>query len=354
MTDTNPSDKASLQHFRRHNLRIGELLLLVKYQVLQRQHIKIILAEQKISNKKVGEILVEKKLISSEDLKTALAVQHTANGRLQKIIQLCSAIISNSYIPVFFSKTIYQGAGKGWCVPFLHCYACPLAVGSCPIGTLQHFAAIKMIPYYVLGYIGLIGITIGRWVCGWLCPFGYLQDLMYNIKSKKFKIPVKLTYLKYIFLAVLVFILPYFTGIKWFSALCPNGALIAGIPWVGWNPINPLTGLPTIAQGMVNWFYWLKIGILVFFLMWFILAKRPFCRTACPFGAVLAPFNHISMLRLHIDKINCNECNVCKEICPVDISVFKDPNAAECIRCMRCTACPSVRMKYPLQKGGDY
>jgi ferredoxin-type protein NapH len=260
----------------------------------------------------------------------------------QRISQTASTIVSNSFIGVFFTKTMYNGFSKGICVPFLHCFTCPLAVSSCPIGALQYFAITRTFPFYVLGYIGIIGLSVGRGVCGWLCPFGLLQDVMFKIKSIKFSIPKTAHYLKYVFLVVLVLIVPYYTGVKWFSQLCPNGALTAGIPWVMWNPINPQTGIPTIAKESINGFFVIKMGILLFFLIWFILAKRPFCRTSCPFGAILALFNKISFLQLRVDH-TCIKCNACKKICPMDIAIYHNVTSPECIRCLRCTACPSVK-----------
>ncbi|MFH1941436.1 MAG: hypothetical protein ABIL68_04970 [bacterium] len=77
-------------------------------------------------------------------------------------------ILANSYYKVIATKTIYDGPLKAGCVPFLNCHACPFAVSSCPIGMLQHFAAIRKLPFLLLGFLGVIGITFGRAACGWL------------------------------------------------------------------------------------------------------------------------------------------------------------------------------------------
>ncbi|OVE80514.1 hypothetical protein BVY01_00060, partial [bacterium I07] len=112
-------------------------------------------------------------------------------------------IFANGYFKVISTKMIYDGPLKSGCVPFLNCHACPTALMSCPIGMLQHFAAIKKWPFLLIGFLGIIGTTVGRSACGWLCPFGYVQDLMYKIKSRKFSIPKPLTNMKYVSLAVL-------------------------------------------------------------------------------------------------------------------------------------------------------
>lgn len=271
-------------------------------------------------------------------------------SRTRQLMQLASSVLSNSYIGVLTTRNISTGPLKGVCVPFLNCYACPSAVFSCPIGTLQHFMAIRAIPYYLIGFIVLVGLTIGRMACGWLCPFGLVQDMMYKIPSPKMKIPSYLKYLKYVVLIVLVIIVPYFTADCVFSKLCPAGTLIAGVPWALWNPVRPETGQNVFSSGFGVMFF-LSMSILIIFLIFFVLTKRPFCRTTCPMGAILALFNRYSMVRLEVDK-GCDGCNICQDICPVDINVSLDGNSGECIRCLECTRCNHVKVctPFPLQK----
>ncbi len=103
-------------------------------------------------------------------------------------IQLGAAIASNPFLCNFFQGKIYRGKLKGLCVPGLNCYSCPAAAASCPIGSLQavigsskfHFA------YYVTGILILIGVLLGRVVCGFLCPFGWFQELLHKIPTRKF------------------------------------------------------------------------------------------------------------------------------------------------------------------------
>ncbi|MBU0952641.1 MAG: 4Fe-4S binding protein [Elusimicrobia bacterium] len=331
------------QQDRRKRSRIGDVFVLDK--IVSKERMREVLQEQRNTKKKLGKILLEKGYVTKEELKDVVAKQNLANGYWQKIVQTLSFIFTNSYVKTVTEKSIYVGQGKGFCLPFLHCYACPASVASCPIGNLQHFSAIRSIPYYTLGFIGLVGMTTGRLACGWLCPFGFLQDLMFKIKSKKIRIPTFYKYFKYFFLVAFVFVLPYITGIKWFSQICPNGGLIAGIPWVLWNPISPVTGDPTIPAGSVNLFFWLKMAILLFFLVMFVMSKRPFCRIMCPMGAMLSLFNRVSLMNMEVSQTTCGTCNLCREVCPVDIKIYDDPKSMECIRCLHCTACPSVKFK---------
>ncbi|HUV49765.1 MAG TPA: 4Fe-4S binding protein [Anaerolineae bacterium] len=271
-------------------------------------------------------------------------------SKFRRSTQFLSAIIVNSFFGSFVIKTINANALKGICVPFLNCYACPTALFSCPIGTLQHFMAIHAIPYYLLGFIGLIGLSVGRMACGWLCPFGLLQDLIYKIKTPKHGIPSRLSYLKYLVLIMLVIVIPYITGDLWFSKLCPAGTLMGGLAWTVWDPVNAATGLPVLPDGPGVIFY-VALVILIGFLIWFVLSKRPFCRVVCPMGAIFSLFNRYSIIHLDVSQ-NCDGCNVCEVKCPMDLNVSIDFDSGDCIRCLECTKCGHVKLVTPFSKYG--
>ena len=130
----------------------------------------------------------------------------------RKIVQLYFALLFNANIRGFVSGNIYQGNTKKMCVPGINCSSCPGAVGACPLGSLQgSFSADRSTLYYVGGILLLYCILFGRLICGWLCPFGLIQELLYKIKTPKLKkSPVTriLSYLKYVILVFFVFIVP--------------------------------------------------------------------------------------------------------------------------------------------------
>ncbi|MEG0663367.1 MAG: 4Fe-4S binding protein, partial [Anaerovoracaceae bacterium] len=161
--------------------------------------------------------------------------------RIRLLVQLLVAAVSNGYYVGFASGKIFQGSSKAFCVPGLNCYSCPGALGACPIGALQAVANTRnfTIPFYVLGTLMIFGALLGRVVCGWLCPFGLIQDLLHKIpfprKIKTFKWDKGLRYVKYGILLFLVILLPMFVvndygqGVPWFCEyLCPSGTLMAG------------------------------------------------------------------------------------------------------------------------------
>ncbi len=266
----------------------------------------------------------------------------------RRITQALAALAINPYFSYFSSRAIYQGGLKKVCIPGLNCYACPLTVFSCPIGSLQHSfrllsgrlsgakeQVVKGLSalMYVLGSVGLVGTVVGRMPCGWICPFGLLQDLLYKIPVPKMELPRLIRRGRYLVLVALVIVAPLFTGVSWFSRLCPVGSLEGGVVL---KLAPPTGGLPT-----AGWFFWFKVAILVGFLVWFMFSKRPFCRAACPLGAVLGLCNPLSFYRLEVDEDRCDACGKCRRVCPVDIDIFADPDSPECIRCLECRrACP--------------
>lgn len=114
--------------------------------------------------------------------------KYTASNQLAKFrgwIQAGATLLTNIHLPNFFKGEIYQGKGKAVCVPGLNCYSCPAASGACPIGSFQAVVGSSKykFSYYITGFLILLGVLLGRFVCGFLCPFGWLQDLLHKSYS---------------------------------------------------------------------------------------------------------------------------------------------------------------------------
>jgi ferredoxin-type protein NapH len=249
----------------------------------------------------------------------------------QRLSQLCSLILYNAYLAGFIGGTIYQGRLKLIPCPGFNCHSCPGALFVCPIGALQHFAAYGSyyISLYIIGFLGLLGAVFGRFICGWACPFGLLQDLLNKLPVKKISIPRRLEYLRYVVLVGIVFIVAAVTRQPWFcKLLCPAGTLEAGIP---------LMLLNEHVRAMIGPLFMVKMAILLVFLVWMAMAKRPFCRVVCPLGAIYGLCNHVSIFKLKFNKRACVYDASCAPACPVDHRMYRDdPNASRCIRCLRC------------------
>lgn len=260
-------------------------------------------------------------------------------SKFRRFFLYLSALAINSYFKgVLIGQAIYQGAFKRFPAPALNCYSCPLARFACPIGSFQHFLTLRQVPYFLLGFFGFISMTVGRIPCGWFCPFGMIQELLYKIPSYKFRLPKWVSYIKYVVLLVFAIIIPLLVLEPWFCKICPAGTLEAGIPLLSWNPAKSLGS--SLFDILTTHFY-IKYGFLILLISLFITTKRPFCRMVCPLGAIFSLFNRFSYLQMYVDKGKCTGCGICYSVCPMEIKIYENPRHIDCIRCMKCyNACP--------------
>ncbi|MCL2357556.1 MAG: 4Fe-4S binding protein [Defluviitaleaceae bacterium] len=246
------------------------------------------------------------------------------------LIQLGFFLLQNPFLHNFFSGRIYQGELKSFCTPGLNCYSCPAAAFSCPIGAAQMFfsGARHTMSLYVAGFLLSVGVIFGKFICGFVCPFGLLQDLLYRIKTPKIITRLRfLKYVKYAVLAIFVVMLPmFFTNLPWFCAyICPSGTIFAAVPLLGANDfLRDQIGGQFILKAII------AAGVLI--LSVFIL--RIFCRVLCPLGAIYGLFNRIAVLRMRCDKKKCTGCKRCNKACHVKIEPAA--NSPECFRCGNC------------------
>lgn len=274
------------------------------------------------------------------------------------LVQTLVTLGTNAYLLFPFGSVIYQGPLKAVCHPGLNCYSCPAALLSCPVGAVQNFvASLRFTPpgswphlgTMVIGYVGFIGTLVGRLPCGWLCPFGLVQDLLFKIRTPKFPLWPPLRWLKYVVLALLVLLLPlvlvdrFGLGQPWFcKLLCPSGTLFGALPL--------LLIKPTLWQTL-GFFFWNKITILVVLLVAAVFISRPFCRVLCPLGAFYSLFSRLTLVHLEYIPGNCVRCLACAKICPTGVKPFEDPHSRECILCLKCLdACAFRALDFGLRQ----
>lgn len=269
----------------------------------------------------------------------------------RKLIQLYSALLFNANLKGFVNGKIYQGALKNVCTPGLNCYSCPGASGACPLGALQNAlgSSEKRTPYYVFGIIILYGILLGRIICGFLCPFGLIQELLYKIKTPKLKknrFTRILSYFKYVLLVFLVVIVPVLYGLRdvplpgFCKYVCPAGTIEGAFGLLS-NKVNE-SSLSMLGP-LFTWKFILAVSIIVGSVFIF----RVFCRFICPLGALYGLFNKISILGIKLEKPKCTDCGLCISKCKMDIREVGDH---ECINCGECVGvCPTKAISW---KGG--
>lgn len=260
-------------------------------------------------------------------------------ARIRLLVQMIYTIITNGYAYGYLNGKIYKGPLKYACVPGLNCYSCPGALASCPLGALQSaLNARKLeIPFAVLGFFFIFGSLLGRFVCGWLCPFGLVQDLLHKLPvlKKRKNLPHHniLKYGKYVVLLGLVIVGSafLFTGFakvpafcKW---LCPSGTFFGAIPLLSANE--------QLRSQMGGLFYW-KLGVLLVIVILSVKIYRPFCQYLCPLGAIYGWFNRFSLVQIHWQREGCTSCMACQKACPVNLKPEQISVSAECIRCGKC------------------
>ena len=270
----------------------------------------------------------------------------------RRLIQVYTALLYNAYIKGFAEGEIYTGVLKNACVPGLNCYSCPGAISACPLGSLQNAisASADRPAFYVIGIILLFGMFLGRVICGFLCPFGLIQELLHKIpvkKLKKNKITQKLTCIKYVILGIFVVVIPLFFGLRkqplpaFCKYICPAGTL-EGALMLMLHPDN--ADLRSLTGGI---FYW-KLAVLIAMVISCVFIFRAFCRFICPLGAIYSLFSKIALLGVRVDMNRCNNCGACVKTCQMDIKRVGD---RECIQCGECIdVCPEKAITFKAGK----
>ncbi len=278
----------------------------------------------------------------------------------RRLVQLYTALLFNVNFKGFMTGNIFQGkkviealgkeytvGSKMLCAPGINCYSCPGAIAACPLGSLQgSFGNGKSAIFYVGGILLLYSILFGRMLCGWFCPFGFIQELLFKIRTPKVrKSPVTrvLSYLKYVILVFFVFIVPITYALRdiplpaFCKFICPAGTIEGGIVLLS-NKIN--ASYFSMLGPIFTWKFMLMVSIIIGSIFIF----RLFCRFICPLGALYGLFNKISVFGVKVEESKCTHCNMCVNHCKVDIKTVGDQ---ECISCGECVnVCPTKAISF--------
>ena len=260
----------------------------------------------------------------------------------RRLTQVSALLFINlGFLNIWFAN-LQTRALRGVCSPLVYCHSCPWATMACPLGAIVNFSRLHLVPFITLGILGLVGAFGGRLVCGWLCPFGLLQELLHKVPTRKLTIPAKLSYVKYAVLVILVLAVPFLwpSAPYTFCDGCPSSVIESTIPWAfaaNWQ----------VTPGMFGGFtarFWVRMSILFATIVFVVVVSRGFCRVFCPLGAIFGLFNRFSLFRFNLAHKNCNGCRACAKLCPVDIDPVGQMNTAECIRCHECTIYRHIHM----------
>ena len=189
----------------------------------------------------------------------------------------------------------------------------------------------------LLAFVFFVVLTIigNKLICGWACPFGALQELIYSLpilrKIKRWKAPFWLTNTIRggLFCVVLLFLFGIVGGRKGF------------VIYHYLNPFNLFN---------LDFDHWLILVTVVVFLVLAFFTYRPFCHLICPFGFVSWIAEQISLTRVNIDHEKCTDCGLCIKACPSQAAKDRVSDklfGADCFSCARClNACPQDAIRY--------
>ena len=266
----------------------------------------------------------------------------------RRLIQLYSALLYNAHLRGFAEGKIYTGALKSVCVPGLNCYSCPGAAFACPLGALQNAVAASTDrpAFYAVGLLLLFGLLLGRVICGFLGPFGLIQELLHKLPTKKLKkspLTRRLSKLKYLVLLVFVLAIPAWFAFRrvplpaFCKYICPAGTL-EGAVLLLLHPANE--ALRALAGGL----FWWKLSLMALILGVCVFVYRAFCRFLCPLGALYGLLSRLALLGVRADAARCTDCGACVRVCPTDIRRVGD---SECVHCGLCIgSCPTKAISF--------
>lgn len=266
----------------------------------------------------------------------------------RRLVQLYAALLYNAHLKGFATGKIYTGPVKKLCVPGLNCYSCPGAVGACPLGSLQNAVAASADrpAFYVVGLLLLFGLLLGRVICGFLCPFGLIQELIYKLPTKKLKknrLTRRLSWLKYGILAAFAIGIPAWFAFRrvplpgFCKFICPAGTL-EGAVLLLLHPAND--ALRALTGPLFAW----KLSVLAGILCACVFLYRAFCRFLCPLGALYSLMSRLALLGVRVDPARCTDCGACVRVCKLDIRAVGD---RECVHCGDCIGvCPAGAISF--------
>lgn len=312
--------------------------------------------------------------VSTRIKKTILRIE-TA----RKITQFCCFLLFNAVI---------FGLGP-WPVllPIIGTLGTPQKTVGEAFGALQLMLFELMIPWLALASFILTATIVSRSLCGWACPFGFVQDLLGYVKRRHLQVSPRthnpMTKVKYAVLAATLFIsvtlsisLATGTGQSYrqalgvfakapFNALSPADTLFAILPRIIFDvryAIPTLLETPdasgTVINGLssVPLLLWVRFAIMIGIIVLAVYIPRSWCRYFCPNGALMGFLSRFGFLGLKRDPVKCTKatCRSCVEICPTLVPILDLPwekfNHPECIYCLKCVdACSTkaIKPKFP-------
>ena len=300
----------------------------------------------------------------------------------RKITQFCCFLLFNAVV---------FGIGP-WPVilPVLGTLGTPTKTVLEAFGTLQWMLFELLIPFLALTSIILFAVLVSRSLCGWVCPFGFVQDLLGYVKKVHTKVSPRthktMVNVKYLILAATLFVsgtlavlVAAGVGQSYkaalgedfsrapFNALSPADTLFGVLPRIvlesrhGIATLMETTGSDawgTVVNGILSapLLLWVRLAIMIGIIVLAVYIPRSWCRYFCPNGALMGLLGHFSFLGLKRDPIKCTKvgCRLCVEVCPTMVPIldlpwekFNHPDCIYCLKCVEACSTKAIRPKFP-------
>lgn len=280
---------------------------------------------------------------------------------LRRVIQFLSFI--------FFSAVIFNLGALPLLLPVLWTWGIESNTVGDAFTAFQFMSYDVVFPWLAIASFLIIGILFGKSLCGWICPFGFIQDLIGFIKRKKMEVSPRthesMIYVKYAILSIALFVSVTFSATKlmgigesYEKAL----GIFAKAPFTTLSPAETL--FSTLPQMLSNFdseispnpLFWAQLFIMVGVLVFAAYVPRGWCKYFCPHGAIMAILNRLSFLGLRRDLVKCakGECRLCVEACPMNVRIldlpwekFSDPECIYCLKCVDTCQNKAITLKYP-------
>jgi len=301
-----------------------------------------------------------------------------ASGRpLERRLLMVEAVRRAVQITLFilFNIGLWGLARTPILLPILQPSATPGRTVGNAFSAMEYMLSEAIAPLLPLAVFLIVGALCGRFLCGWACPFGLVQDIMRYMRRRPVRVAPhthkSAIRFKYYILAATMFVswtlaisLAAGVGADYkealgifalgpFTVLSPAEALFSLLPAtitrmaeLGTDVLSYLASLPML--------FWARMLILLGVLALVAYVPRGWCRYLCPVGALMAIFGRFSLLSLKIDAVRCTRCGECVRACPMMVRLLdqspdkiSDP---ECIFCLRCVAaCPegAIKPRFP-------